>query len=477
MPSIEFVIIKWLFSEKTLNLPNNKNNHLMQEFFETEIFFLAGNDVQLGQLIYFLFLFILLTVILLVSYKLGDKWFEKKGMMNWELRRPIKREVFYMYILSLIWAFLVSFDLDIILVPSEHINITIGLILQATIFIFSARILDKILNKILLDRYEENLKLSRVERKPIGLKSKPDAGTRTLQRVVITFVVLILIQTFNLDFKLFEIPTGERAADIIFRISHLVIIFLIFFVARLASWILTQFVLAQYYRSKELNAGLQFAINQILTYFIYVIAIFLIIEQLGIQFTLLLGGLAALLVGIGLGVQQTFNDLVSGIILLFERSIEVGDVIELDGIVGAVEKIGVRTSLIETRDNIMIVVPNSQLISDKVINWSHFDDKARFHIKVGVAYGSDTRLVEKVLLEVAREHPMVLSTPSPTVQFRDFGDSSLDFMLFFWSKEYILIEKVKSELRYKIDAKFRENKVTIPFPQRDLWLRNPEGLK
>ncbi|TVQ47756.1 MAG: hypothetical protein EA362_06190 [Saprospirales bacterium] len=449
----------------------------MQEFLEREIFFLAGTDVQLGQLIYFIFLFFVLTSILLLSFRLGEKWFEQKGLQNWELKRPIKREVFYMWILALIWAFLHSFDLDVVLVPSEQINITIGLILQASIFIFSARILDKILNKILVDRYEENLKLSRDQRKPIGLKSKPDGGTRTLQRVVIAFVILILIQTFNLNFKLFEIPTGERAADIIFRISHLVIILLIFFVARLASWILTQFVLSQYYKSKELNPGLQFAINQILTYFIYVIAIFLIIEQLGIQFTLLLGGLAALLVGIGLGVQQTFNDLVSGIILLFERSIEVGDVIELDGIVGAVEKIGVRTSLIETRDNIMVIVPNSQLISDKVINWSHFDDKARFHIKVGVAYGSDTRLVEKILLAVAREHSMVLSTPSPTVQFRDFGGSSLDFMLFFWSREYILIEKVKSELRYEIDKEFRSNKVTIPFPQRDLWLRNPEDLK
>ncbi len=449
----------------------------MQEFLETEIFFLAGSDVQLGQLIYFIFLFAVLTTILLVSFRLGDKWFEKKGLMSWESRRPIKREVFYMYILSLIWAFLVSFDLDVILVPSEQINITVALVIQAAIFVFSARILDKILNKILIDRYEENLKLSRTQRKPIGLKSKPDGGTRTLQRVVITFVLLILIQTFNLDFKLFEIPTGERAADIVFRISHLIIIFLIFFVARLASWILTQFVLTQYYRNKDLNPGLQFAINQILTYFIYVIAIFLIIEQLGIQFTLLLGGLAALLVGIGLGVQQTFNDLVSGIILLFERSIEVGDVIELDGIVGAVEKIGVRTSLVETRDNIMIIVPNSQLISDRVINWSHFDDKARFQIKIGVAYGSDTRLVEKILLEVARQHPMVLSSPSPTVQFRDFGDSSLDFILFFWSKEYILIEKIKSEIRYEIDAEFRKNKVSIPFPQRDLWLRNPEDLR
>ena len=449
----------------------------MQEFLEREIFFLAGTDVQIGQLIYFVFLFAVLTTVLLLSYKFGEKWFKNRGLQNWELKRPIKREVFYMWVVGLIWAFLVSFDLDVVIVPSEQMDITLALILQAIIFVFSARVLDKIFNKLLIDRYNENLLLSRADRKPIGLKSKPEAGTRTLQRVVLVFVVLILIQTFNLDFKLFEIPTGDRSTDIIFRISHLVIIFFIFFIARLSSWILTQFILTQYYRRKDLNPGLQYAVNQILTYFIYVIAIFLIIEQLGIQFTLLLGGFAALLVGIGLGVQKTFNDLVSGIILLFERSIEVGDVIEIDGIVGAVEKIGVRTSLMETRDNIIVIVPNSQLISDRIINWSHFDDKARFHVSVGVAYGSDTRLVEKILLNVAKSHSLVLESPSPTVQFRDFGNSSLDFLLFFWSKEYIIIEKIKSELRYEIDSQFRLNQVSIPFPQRDLWIRNPESLK
>ncbi len=449
----------------------------MEDFLQAEVLIVGEWTLQLNQLIYYGLAVVGLTVLLFLVLRYGGRKLNKKGWKDWENRKNVRRSAILVWILSLIWSFLHIFDLNFVLYPSDAMDITVSTLLEATIVIVVAQVLDKILNKILMDRYLENQRLDRYERDPVGLKKRPQSATRLVQNVVITLVILILIESFGIDFKLFEIPTGgDPSPDLGFRFSNIFTILFIFFVARLLSWVLTQFVLVGYYRSRDLNPGLQYAINQILTYFIYVIAIFILIEALGIQFTVFLGGLAALLVGIGLGLQQTFNDLISGIILLFERSIEVGDVIEFDQMIGAVERIGIRTSLIETRDNVMVVIPNSHLISRKVINWSHLDDKARFHIELGVAYGSDTALVKKLLMESASEHEFVLAQPSPSVHFRDFGDSALIFFLFLWTEEFLPIERIKSEIRFKIDQKFRENGVTIPFPQRDLWVKNPEDL-
>lgn len=138
--------------------------------------------------------------------------------------------------------------------------------------------------------------------------------------------------------------------------------------------------------------------------------------------------------------------------------------------VGRVKDIGVRTTKVVERDNIILIIPNSKFTSDNVINWSHMDQKSRFNVAVGVAYGSDVRLVEKVLLECANECNEVVKNPHPFVRFEDFGDSSLDFKLFFWSSNSFFVEQTKSKLRFAIDQKFRENGVTIPFPQRDLHI-------
>ena len=213
------------------------------------------------------------------------------------------------------------------------------------------------------------------------------------------------------------------------------------------------------------------AFYQILRYVIIVTAIVAGLDMVGIQLTLLLAGSAALLVGVGLGLQQVFNDVVSGILLLFEGTVSVGDIVELNSVIGKVQKISIRTSLIETRDRIMIIVPNSKLVSDNVINWSHNREATRFHIKIGVAYGSDVKLVMRLLQEAAIEHPEVSEDPAPKVRFIDFGESSLDFDLLFFSKRMFDNEFVRSDMRISIDQKFRDNGITIPFPQRDLHLK------
>jgi small-conductance mechanosensitive channel len=196
------------------------------------------------------------------------------------------------------------------------------------------------------------------------------------------------------------------------------------------------------------------------------------LDFMGINVSILIASSAGLFVGIGLGLQNIFNDIVSGLFLLFERSVEVGHVLEVDGLVGRVVDIRIRTSTIQTRDHIMIVVPNSHLITNSVINWSKDNSATRFTIKVGVAYGSDTRKVESLLLEVAAQHAEVMKTPTPFVKFVDFGDSSLNFELVFWSNNLWQIEIVKSQMRYEIDSKFRSSGVVIPFPQRDLHIKS-----
>ena len=142
----------------------------------------------------------------------------------------------------------------------------------------------------------------------------------------------------------------------------------------------------------------------------------------------------------------------------------------MDDEIGKVKEINFRTTKIETRDNIILVIPNSTFIDHKVINWSHIQKRTRFNVQVGVAYGSDVRLVERLLLECAYANTDVSKMPKPFVRFNDFGDSSLDFQLYFWTDKAFVVENIKSDLRFAIDKIFRENKVQIPFPQRDVHI-------
>lgn len=231
-------------------------------------------------------------------------------------------------------------------------------------------------------------------------------------------------------------------------------------------------ILRRQSRKKRIDLGTSHAIFQVLRYIFWIAAIIIIFDTTGFEITLLLAGSAALLVGVGLGVQEVFKDLISGIFMLFEGNLKVGDIVELeDNLVGKVIQIGVRTTKIETRDRVVLIIPNSKFISDRLINWSHMEKKTRFHVNVGVAYGSDVEKVTRILHEAADEHPKVAKDPKHVVMFADFGESSLDFKLHFWTYDTFWVEVIKSELRYSINKKFIENNVTIPYPQRDVHIK------
>jgi len=212
------------------------------------------------------------------------------------------------------------------------------------------------------------------------------------------------------------------------------------------------------------------SIYLLLKYVIWVIAIVIILETLGIEVKLLLAGSAALLVGIGLGLQNIFADLISGLFLLFEGTIKVGEILETDGIVGKVQEINLRNSKLHTRENVTIIVPNSKFVTSSVINWSHDHDAIRFVVDVGVAYGSDVDKVSDCLNLAMTKMVLIEQTPKPFVRLKNFGDSSLDFELIFWTQEAFGVDNLRSDLRKEIYRQLHANDITIPFPQRDLHI-------
>lgn len=271
-----------------------------------------------------------------------------------------------------------------------------------------------------------------------------------------------------LEYQFFSIEIGEREFSL--SVMEVLIVILIFVLTKAMLWLLRR-ALKSRVNSKKLDEGKAYAITQILTYLLWSIAIIYALDYMGVKVTVLLAGSTALFVGLGLGLQDAFKDFVSGFIILMERTVTVGDIVEVDNIVGKVLEVGLRTTVVQTRDDIYMIIPNQRLTNQHVINWSQSKKVTRFNISVGVAYGSDTRLVEKLLLEAAQENNMVSKTPEPSVQFKDFADSSLNFEVFFYSRNLFRIEKTRSEIRFAIDQKFRESGVTIPFPQRDLWVK------
>lgn len=266
------------------------------------------------------------------------------------------------------------------------------------------------------------------------------------------------------EYRLFEFEN--------FHISvwNIFLIIAIFIVVKLLFGFVKRILKKRLLNKGMVDDGRLLSILQLIQYFIYVIAILISIESIGIDVTWLLGASAALLVGIGMGMQQTFNDIISGIIILFEGTIEVGDVVEIDSLIGTIKEIRLRTCKIETRESIIIIVPNSKFVTSNVINWSHNQDTTCFSIEVGVAYGSNIELVKTILLECASSHGEVLNDIEAEVRFINFGESSLDFKLLFWTKKIWLVEKIKSDLRFMIEKQFRGNNIIIPFPQRDVHI-------
>ncbi len=219
---------------------------------------------------------------------------------------------------------------------------------------------------------------------------------------------------------------------------------------------------------KDIDHGIKGSVEKFSRYFVLMVGVFISLSTMGIN----LNSLTALLVGIGFGLQNITQNFVSGIIILLERPVKRGDIVNVGQISGRVLDIRARSTLILTRDDVVIIVPNSSFISEQVINDSFSGDKLRISVDVGVSYSSNVDQVTDILLKVAHSHKKVLRSPPPSVIFKDFGDSSLDFTLRTWTNDLWFSDLILSELRYEIIRKFQANGVIIPFPQRDLHFKS-----
>ncbi|MGS2726674.1 mechanosensitive ion channel family protein [Psychroserpens sp. BH13MA-6] len=208
---------------------------------------------------------------------------------------------------------------------------------------------------------------------------------------------------------------------------------------------------------------------------IYLIILLVTLHSVGVNVTAVFAASAALLIGVGLALQTLFQDIISGVFILIDQTVHVGDIIEIEGKVGRVEEIKLRTTRAVTIDNKVLVIPNHLYLTNSLYNWTQNGTTTRENVEVGVAYGSDVELVRKLLIQAASTHPDVISTPEPAVVFTAFGDSSLNFKLIFTLADSFKAQFPKSDIRFEIDKLFRENNVTIPFPQRDIHIiKKPE---
>jgi small-conductance mechanosensitive channel len=275
-----------------------------------------------------------------------------------------------------------------------------------------------------------------------------------------------------LDIPIFAVGAFELS---LWTALYLVVLalLLVFLANRLRHWISGR-LLAR----TQLDVGARQAIGSLVQYMVVLLGLLVVIQTAGIDLTTLNVLAGAIGLGVGFGLQNIANNFISGLILLVGRPIKVGDRIEVAGVEGDVMLISARSTTVVTNDNIAIIVPNSKLVSENVINWSHTDRKVRFKIPVSVAYGSDAREVERVLLEVARADPDVLEEPAPSVRFMEFGDSGLAFELRAWSSTLVHRKGLLiSNLNFAIYDRFAEAGIEIPFPQRVVHLTEGERQK
>lgn len=307
-----------------------------------------------------------------------------------------------------------------------------------------------------------------------------DSILRSLLNWATTYGILLFMIFYFSDSgwmfdKLFELGNVEITAFL------LILVILIISLANRVTKIITRFVLPNVYQRYHLDRGMSYTFDRMFQYTVMAIAILISLTTVGLDLSALAVFAGVLGVGIGFGMQNIASNFISGIILLFERPIKVGDRVIIDDLIGDVEKISMRSTVIKTIHNEHVIVPNSYFLEEQVVNRSYGDPRMRLVVPVGVAYGTDAEKVRKVLLQAAQEEQqaggVVLMEPEPFVNFETFGESSLDFELMVWIDNSNQVIVTKSALNFRINRLFAEQGIEIPFPQRDLHIKSMPEIK
>lgn len=273
-----------------------------------------------------------------------------------------------------------------------------------------------------------------------------------------------------IDFFNYPLHLGS---EISFTLKSLIIIIFVFFFTKYFLRISRRLII------NRLDEDVQFKFKSIFAffnYFVYLIVILITFDTIGVNVTAIFAASAALLVGVGLALQTFIEDIISGIFIIADKAVHVGDIISIEGQIGRVENITLRTTRAVTIDNKVLIIPNHKFLTSILYNWTENGTLTREHVEVGVSYDSDVEQVEAILIELAKSHKHVLTNPVPIVLLQDFGDSALRFRLYFSINNSFIANQVKSDIRYKIVQAFKEHKIQIPFPQRTLWLNQTENL-
>lgn len=366
-------------------------------------------------------------------------------------------------------------------VPSE-------LIFQFSIVNIILIVLIYLVAKIFVKYIKRYFKAHELTDKQLKIEGKEIAVWKLTRQLIYLVAFYIFFLTLKINnphlnlgsifaYEFFRIPNTE------FHIAvyHLFLTVAIVVITRISLNFIKVLVLRAGKKNERIDGGTQYIYIQLIKYLIYGISTVIILRSFGMNLDLFLTATTFLLVGVGLGLQTIFRDYFSGILLLLEGTVKVGDILEIETLngqenfVAKMVQINLRTSKVETRDEKVLVIPNSKLTHESVINWSAGSKITRFSIPVTFHYGVDTDLVRRILVECAEKHPEVLKARKPLVRLLKFGDYGLEMDLIFWAKQNLYIEILKSDIRFDIDRAIREYGITIPYPQTDIHLHsNPQ---
>lgn len=283
-----------------------------------------------------------------------------------------------------------------------------------------------------------------------------------------------LITNFNwgeikevLTFHLLEFKNAE--GEITFHLDTWMILVgvLSFFIIR---YVMKMVEIAVVGKKTDMDKVKIHALFKFVNLFVYFVVLLLVMQSTGMKITALLAASTALFIGVGLALQDLLKDIIAGITILIDKSVMINDIIETDGKVARVYEINIRTTRAITRGDKILIIPNHSFLSDTIYNYTQNDTSTREEVKIGIAYGSNVELAKQLLIECAKTQTEVLQFPAPSVFFTDFGDSALHFSLFFYIKDAFISPRIQSDLRFRINQKFQENNINIPFPQIDVHL-------
>lgn len=269
------------------------------------------------------------------------------------------------------------------------------------------------------------------------------------------------------DFLEYELV---HTGSVSIRVYTLFLLVLIYLGTRLILNLFKRYVKRKALKTK-VDTGKAIAAYQIAEYLLYILMVVLMLQSIGLPITLFVASSAALFIGIGLGVQDLFRDIVAGFIILSERTVTVGDVVEVAGMVAQVKEIHWRTTTVYTRDDIVVIIPNNKLIREQVVNWSQNRLPTRFHITVKVDYGTDSRKVEAAMLKSIENNREVVKIPAPSVMLRDLNENYMVFSLYFFSRNLFRIERLKSDIRFDVEQVFREEGIRFAYPKSEVYLK------